>query len=414
VPGKFYALPQSPQMYKQLLMVAGLDRYFQIARCMRDEDLRADRQPEFTQLDVEMSFAVQDDVFHFMEGAVKAMFKAGIGVDIPIPFPRLSHKECMDKFGSDKPDLRFSLELIDITDIAKTCGFGVFANAVKDGKIVKGVKAEKWGAEKSNQYLNKGAFDEIKQYGAKGLAWLKVPTEKDENPDKRPLVSSIAKFFSNEDLEKIKTRFQVTPGDAILLVADKKSVVNSSLSYFRNKIGEEKGWKDKKKLSFLWVTNFPLFAWDEEEKRWVSEHHPFTSPMDFDLDKIETDPEKVTSSSYDCVLNGFEIASGSIRIHDPELQKRIFRFLRLTEEDIQRKFGFFADALGYGTPPHAGIAFGIDRIIALMLKKDNIREVIAFPKTNKGTDLMSGAPSEVDQKQLDELHIKLDLEEKPN
>ena len=389
-------------------MVGGLDRYYQVARCMRDEDLRADRQPEFTQLDVEMSFVTQDDVFAFMENAIAAMFKAGAGVDIPIPFRRLTYADCANRFGDDKPDLRFDLELKDITDIAKTCGFGVFANVVKSGGIVKGINAQGWGIEKTNQYFNKKAVEEVKPFGAQGLAWLKCPTETDENPNNLPLVCSIAKFFSEAELKLIRDRFDAKPGDVLMFIADKPKVVNASLSYWRNKIGLEKGWKDKGKFSFLWVTDFPLFQYDAAEKRWVSEHHPFTSPRASDLDRIESDPASVVSSSYDCVLNGYEIASGSVRIHDPELQRRIFRHLSFTDDDIKRKFGFFADALGYGTPPHAGIAFGIDRISAIMMKKDNIREVIAFPKTTRGTDLMSGAPSTVDEIQLKELKIKLE------
>jgi len=395
--GRFYALPQSPQLFKQLLMVAGYDRYYQIARCMRDEDLRADRQPEFTQIDIEMSFAGQEDVFTMTEGLMASMVKAAIDVDVETPFPRLTYAEAMDRFGCDKPDMRFDLELVDISELAVQSDFKVFKTVVEKGGIVKAINAR--GAAT----LSRKQIDELGEaaavYGAKGLAWIKI--------DGGKLNSPIVKFFDEGLMAKIVDRLGGRDGDLLLFVADVKNVTNASLNAVRNKLGRDLGLINENEFKFLWVTDFPLFGWSEEEKRWMSEHHPFTAPYWEDLDKLESDPGNVRSQSYDIVLNGVEAGSGSVRIHDPRVQKRIFAALQLDPEEVRQRFGFFTTALEYGTPPHAGIAPGFDRLVALMCGLESIRDVIAFPKTQRAIDPMTEAPGPVDAGQLEELGLEV-------
>ncbi|HOX05403.1 MAG TPA: aspartate--tRNA ligase [Planctomycetota bacterium] len=400
--GKFYALPQSPQLFKQLLMVAGFDRYFQIAKCMRDEDLRGNRQPEFTQIDLEMSYAGQEDVFRVTEGMMAAAFKAGINYDLKVPFARLTYKECMDRFGSDKPDLRFGLELREVSDLVKDAEFKVFREAVAKGGIVKGLAATGAGAYSRKQIDDLTAAAAV--FGARGLAWLKLEADgKASGP--------IAKFFAADLTARLVERLGGKPGDLLLFVADSAKVANNSLSAVRSKLGADLGLAKDGEFACLWVTDFPLFAWDEEEKRWASEHHPFTAPNWDDLQHLDTDPAKVRSQSYDLVINDWEMASGSVRIHDSRLQKKIFEILKLSEDEIQKRFGFFTEALSYGTPPHAGIAPGLDRLLARMLSLSSIAEIMAFPKTQRAIDAMTGAPGDVSERQLKELGIVIPEEE---
>jgi aspartyl-tRNA synthetase len=399
--GKFYALPQSPQLFKQLLMVAGYDRYYQIARCMRDEDLRADRQPEFTQIDIEMSFAGQEDVFAMTEGLMQTMFREAIGAEIPTPFPRLTHAEAMRRWGCDKPDLRFELELVDISALAVESDFKVFKSVVEKGGMVKALNAK--GAATLSRKQIDGLGTTAGVYGAKGLAWIKINEGK--------LTSPIVKFFDEGLMEKIVEALDGQDGDLLLFVADVPAVTNAALNAVRNQLGRDLGLIKEGDFKFLWVTDFPLFGWSAEEKRWNSEHHPFTAPYWEDLDKLESDPGNIRSQSYDIILNGVEAGSGSVRIHDPRIQKRIFDALQLDPAEVQQRFGFFTDALEYGTPPHAGIAPGFDRLIAMMVGLDSIRDVIAFPKTQRAIDPMTGAPGDVDQKQMDELGISVDQDE---
>jgi aspartyl-tRNA synthetase len=397
-PGSFYALPQSPQIFKQLLMVAGLEKYFQFARCFRDEDLRADRQPEFMQLDIEMSFVDQDDIFDVCERLFQGLFKNVMGRDVKMPFPRLDYHEVMDKYGSDKPDTRFEVFLHDFTEEAKSCDFKIFRGAVENGGKVMGLAAPGYGASSRKEIDDLTAF--VGEYGAKGLAYFKV--------EENGMSSPITKFFNEETLKKFRERTGAKTGDMIFMVADAKETARAALGALRLKIGRDKGLIDKEKLNFLWVVNFPLFQWDKEDKRWVSEHHPFTSFREEDMVHLDNkECGKIRSKSYDLVLNGSEIGSGSIRIHKSDVQQKIFDTLGLTREDCQKKFGFLLEAFTYGPPPHGGVAFGIDRLITLFTKDISIREVIAFPKTQKGICPLSGAPSEVEDKQLREIGIKL-------
>ena len=395
--GKFYALPQSPQLFKQILMVAGLDRYFQIARCFRDEDLRKDRQPEFTQLDMEMSFVTEEDIFGISEGIMKTAFKEVLGIDIKVPFPRLKYQEAMDRFGTDKPDTRFGMELIDISDVLKDTKFNVFKKNLEAGGHIRAINAD--GYAKISRAKLDGFIEKAKEYGAGGLAYFKCEKEK--------LHSSIDKFFSETELEAIKNKVSAKEGDLVLIVADKKDVTFSVLSNLRLEIASEKGLIDKKKFNLLWIVDFPLFKYNEEEKRWESEHHPFTSCKEEDIKLLDgKELDKIRARSYDLVINGIEIASGSIRIHTEAMQERIFKTIGLSREEAKKRFGFLLEAFKYGAPPHGGIAFGLDRFLTLFTDTNTIRDVIAFPKTQKGVCLMTDAPSDVDDKQLKELHIK--------
>ena len=394
--GKFYALPQSPQQFKQLLMMSGVDRYFQIVRCYRDEDLRADRQLEFTQIDVEMSFADQEDVFEVIEGLTERIF-AVVDRDLSLPFPRMTHAEAMERYGSDKPDTRFGMELVDVSDIAGSGEFNVFNSVLaKQGKV-RGLVAPGCAGFSRKQLDDLTEF--VRIYRAKGLAWMKVTDSGVESP--------IAKFFTDETLTQLITRMQAEPGDLMLFVADQPKVVSDSLAQLRLILGEQLGLVDHDRYDFVWIVDFPLFHWDEEAGRFASEHHPFTAPHPDDTALLDEDPGKVRSQSYDLVLNGNEIFSGSVRLHQWDIQQKVFEVLKLKPEQIKARFGYFIDALQYGTPPHAGIAGGFDRIVMLMTGDDNIREIIAFPKTQKGTCLVTGAPSEASEQQLKELHIRV-------
>lgn len=399
-PGKFYALPQSPQIFKQLLMVAGMERYFQIARCFRDEDLRADRQPEFTQLDMEMSFMEVDEILELMEGLIHHIFKGALGKDIQIPFQRLTWDDAMDRFGSDKPDLRFGMELKNVSEAIQGCTFQVFNNVIANGGQVKCINVKGYADIPRRQLDELVKFCSI--YGAKGMAWLQFPAE-------GGVKSSIAKFFSDENIEAIKKAAEVEAGDLLLFVADKPSVVAASLGALRIEMAKRRGLIDPDKLAFTWVVDFPMFEYNEEEKRYVAMHHPFTAPRDEDLPLLLTNPGKVYAKAYDMVLNGTEIGGGSIRIHRRDVQKKVFEAIGLSDEEAQEKFGFMMNAFEYGAPPHGGLAFGLDRLIMIMAQRDSIRDVIAFPKTQSASDLMTQAPNDVDEKQLRELHIKTSL-----
>ncbi|NLY77304.1 MAG: aspartate--tRNA ligase [Tissierellia bacterium] len=400
-PGKFYALPQSPQLMKQLLMVSGMDRYYQIVRCFRDEDLRANRQPEFTQLDIEMSFVDVDDVISINEKLIYKLFKEVKGIEIQLPIPRMSYKEAMERFGVDKPDLRFGFELVDVSDIVKSAEFKVFRNAVENKGSVRGINVKGYGDSFSRKDIN-SLEDYVKTFGAKGLAWVKITDE--------GITSPIAKFLSEEELNNIIERMDGEKGDLLVFVADKDQVVFDSLGNLRNELARRLNILDDNEIKPIWIVEFPLFEWDEEENRYVAKHHPFTHPMDEDIELLETEPEKVRAKAYDIVINGEEIGGGSIRISDSELQGRMFRALGFTEEEAWNKFGFLLEAFKYGTPPHGGIAYGFDRLVMTLTNTSNIRDVIAFPKTQSATCLLTDAPTDVSDEQLKEAHINLDLE----
>lgn len=396
-PGKFYALPQSPQLFKQLLMVAGFDRYFQIVRCFRDEDLRADRQPEFTQIDLEMSFVNAEDVMEVNEGFIKKVFKELKGIDIETPLPRLTYKEAMERYGSDKPDIRFGLELVDVSDLIAGCGFKVFSQAVEEGGSVRAINGK--GCSKFSRKEIDALNEHVKTYRAKGLAWIAV--------EENGLRSSITKFFKQEELDAILARVQAEPGDLIFFVADSKNeIVFDALGHLRLELARKLELTSKDDYKLLWITEFPLLEYDEEEKRWVAKHHPFTSPMDEDIEFLETDPGRVRAKAYDMIINGNEVGGGSIRIHSQDLQSRMFKVLGFSKEQAWARFGFLLDAFKYGTPPHGGLAYGFDRLVMILAGAESIRDVIAFPKVQNASDLMTNAPDVVDSKQLEELSIK--------
>ena len=401
-PGKFYALPQSPQLFKQMLMCSGYDRYMQIARCFRDEDLRADRQPEFTQIDMELSFVDVDDVIDVNERLLAYLFKEVLGVEVKLPIQRMTWQEAMERFGSDKPDLRFGMELKNITDIVKNCGFGVFTGAIENGGSVRGINAKGQG-EMPRKKID-ALVDFAKGYGAKGLAYIAIQSD-------GTVKSSFSKFMTEEEMQAIIKALDGENGDLLLFAADKNKIVWNVLGALRVELADQMGLLDKNDYRFLWVTEFPQFEWSEEENRFVAMHHPFTMPMDEDLDKLESDPGSVRAKAYDIVLNGTEIGGGSVRIHQADVQKRMFKALGLTDEVANEKFGFLLDAFKYGVPPHAGLAYGLDRLVMLMAKRDSIRDVIAFPKVKDASCLLTNAPDIVDEKQLHELSIKIDQEE---
>jgi aspartyl-tRNA synthetase len=396
-PGRFYALPQSPQLFKQLLMVSGYDRYYQIVRCFRDEDLRADRQPEFTQIDMEMSFVGEDDVMETAEGMVAAIFKGVHQMDLPLPFPRMTYAEAMDRYGLDKPDLRFDLPLCEVSDIVQNSDFKVFAGVVQNGGIVKALNA------KGCMDFSRKEIDDLTEftavYRAKGLAWIKVKEDSWQSP--------IAKFFSEAEKQALSRRINMEPGDLVFFVADQAKIVNEALGHLRNHLGDRLGLIDKNEYNFIWVTRFPMLEYDETEKRLQALHHPFTSPLEEDFDKLETDPLAMRSRAYDLVLNGSEIGGGSIRIHQRELQEKVLTALGMEKNEYEEKFGFLLSALDSGAPPHGGMAFGLDRLVMILCGQTSIRDVIAFPKTQKAACLLTDAPSETSKAQLDELYLRI-------
>ncbi|MDY6323872.1 MAG: aspartate--tRNA ligase [Catonella sp.] len=402
-PGHFYALPQSPQILKQLLMLSGFDRYFQIARCFRDEDLRADRQPEFTQADMELSFVDVDDVIDVNERLIKYVCKESIGLDVEIPFKRMKWIDAMNDYGSDKPDTRFDMKLVDVSDVVKDCGFGVFTSALANkNSSVRGLNV-KGQADMPRKKID-ALVEMAKGSGAKGLAYLAV---KEDGTYK----SSFAKFMTEDELKALVTAMHGEKGDLLLFAADKNLIVWKVLGALRLQLGEELGLIDHSKFNFLWVVEFPLLSWSDDENRWVAEHHPFTMPFEEDFKHVDEDPGSVRAKAYDIVLNGFELGGGSIRIHQDDIQEKMFEVIGFTKEEAEQKFGFLLNAFKYGVPPHAGLAYGLDRFAMLLTGADNIREVIAFPKVKDATDLMLGSPNEVDPKQLEELHISIDKTE---
>jgi aspartyl-tRNA synthetase len=399
--GMFYALPQSPQLLKQLLMVSGMDRYYQIVKCFRDEDLRANRQPEFTQIDIEMSFVDVEDVLAVNEELIAKLFKELKGIKIDLPIKRMSYNEAMERFGVDKPDLRFGLELKDISDIVKSSEFKVFTGAIENGGCVKAINAENGSDNLTRKDLSK-LEDYVKTYGAKGLAWIKVTED--------GVTSPIAKFLSEAELKSLLEKMSAKTGDTVLIIADSNEVVSSSLGNLRNELAKKLALISDGEYEIVWITEFPLLEYDSEEDRFVAKHHPFTHPVEEDIELLETHPEKVRAKAYDLVINGDEMGGGSIRISNSELQKKMFKALGLSEEETVEKFGFLLDAFKYGTPPHGGIAFGLDRLVMLFTGNSNIRDVIAFPKTQSATCLMTNAPTTVSDKQLSEIHVKVDID----
>ena len=395
--GHCYALPQSPQLFKQLLMISGFDRYYQIVRCFRDEDLRADRQPEFTQIDMELSFVNEEDIIEISEGMISAIFKAALNKELETPFQRITYDEAMARFGVDRPDLRFGLELCEVTDIVKDTGFKLFANTVKNGGIVKAINAKGCSSFTRKQIDELTEFVAI--YKAKGLAWIKIKEDEWQSP--------IAKFFTDEEKEALKKRLDLAPGDIVFFVADNYKITNEALGQLRNELARRLNLLSEDEFKFTWVTHFPLVEYDETEKRYQALHHPFTSPLEEDIEKLETDPLSVRSRAYDMVLNGIEIGGGSIRIHSTDLQKKIFSCLGISEDEANEKFGFLLKALASGAPPHGGIAFGLDRLVMLIQKEDSIRNVIAFPKTQKAFCPLTDAPSQPATAQLLELGISM-------
>ena len=400
--GTFYALPQSPQIFKQILMVAGYEKYFQIVRCFRDEDLRADRQPEFTQLDLEMSFVDEEDIYAILEQMVAEVFKKTLGKEIPLPMPRITWDEAMDKYGSDKPDLRFDMAFTDVTEIVKDTEFQVFRSVIDNGGVVKGIVVPGDAGIARRELDDLVAY--VNRYGAKGLAWACF------NED-GSIKSQIMKFLGEDTIRNIGEKMGAKGGDLVLMIADKPATVARALGELRLEMARRMNMIDQDKLAFTWVTDFPMFEYNEDEKRYVAMHHPFTMPRHEDLDKLESDPGSVKAIAYDMVLNGVEIGGGSLRIYQADVQEQVFKAIGLSVEEARSKFGFMLDAFQYGAPPHAGCAFGLDRLVMLMAKRQSIRDVIAFPKTQSASDIMSQAPSAVEPKQLKELHIKPDVEE---
>ena len=401
--GSFYALPQSPQLYKQLLMVSGFEQYYQIVKCFRDEDLRADRQPEFTQVDIEMSFVDQEDVIAMNEKLIQHIMKTVKGVDVTLPIPRMTYEEAMNSYGVDKPDTRYDLKLQDVSEFASTVDFKVFKSTVENGGVVKSIVIKGEADNYSRKDIDKlEAF--TKTYGAKGLAWMKFK--------EGALSGPIAKFFNEEEQAQLESTLNIEENDLVVFVADKADVVHASLGNLRVKLGKDLNLTDKDTYNFVWIVDWPLFEYDEEEGRYFAAHHPFTSPQDEDLEKIESAPNEVKAKAYDIVLNGYELGGGSIRIHNNDVQEQMFKALGFTEEEVQAQFGFFTEALKYGTPPHGGIAYGLDRFVMLLAQTDNIRDVIAFPKTSSAMDLMNQSPSAVAETQLEELSLTVNKKDK--